>query len=170
MSLIGIAACTKNGIIGVNGAIPWHYKEDFAFFKFMTTGHAVVMGGNTYRSIGKPLPNRKNVVITMIGAETRPANVDFINIGDKPPMKAIEKYLFENEDIYIIGGGEIYKMFFDDIDKWIVTTVDDEPIIPPDTHSITSIDINRIKADHKKLAEIKLSDKCSVTKYDRIIE
>jgi dihydrofolate reductase len=169
MSLIGIAACTKNGIIGVNGAIPWHYKEDFAFFKFMTTGHAVVMGGNTYRSIGKPLPNRKNIVFTRKGGEDKD-NIKFIDLVDGCCcVKAIEHYMFENEDIYIIGGGEIYDMFFSYIDKWIITTVEDELVSAKDD-KIAFIDIEKIKSEYKKLAEIKLSDKCSVIKYDKLLK
>jgi dihydrofolate reductase len=166
MSLIGIAACTKDGIIGINDAIPWHYKEDFAFFKFMTSGHTVVMGGRTYRGIGKPLPNRKNVVISRKGGENK-ENIEFIDIGDEYCMKAIESYLFENEDIYICGGSEIYNMFFDNIDKWIITTVIDEL---PSGGFTAKIDIEKIKANYKKLAEIKLSDKCSVIKYDKMLK
>ncbi len=166
MSLIGIAACTSDGIIGINDKIPWHYKEDFAFFKFMTTGNIVIMGGRTYRSIGKPLPNRKNVVISRKGGENKD-NLEFIDIGNRFCMKAIESYSYKDEDIYICGGGEIYEMFFDHIDRWLITTVvDDLLAVSPGLK--TKINVEKIKSDYKKLAEIKLSDRCKVEKYDRI--
>ena len=166
-SLIGIAASTKDGVIGMNGAIPWHYKEDLAFFKFMTTGHTVIMGGKTYRNIGKSLPNRENVIISQCGVETKENNVEIVNIGDRFPIKVIEKYLFKNEDIYVIGGGKIYEMFFDHIDRWIITYVDDQ-IELKSMDFVTRLDVDTICKTFKKLAEIKLSDKCKVVKYDRI--
>lgn len=166
MSLIGIVACTTDGIIGMDDSIPWHYKEDFAFFKFMTTGHTVVMGGRTYRSIGKPLPNRKNVIFSRKGGENTD-NVEFIDLGDRSCMKAIEPYLFENEDIYICGGGEIYDKFLDYIDMWYVTNVPDDLT----THAgfKARIDIDKIKSNYNKSVQLSLSDKCKVTKfYDKI--
>ena len=167
MSLVGIAASTKDGIIGVNGAIPWHYKEDFAFFKFMTTGHAVVMGGNTYRSIGKPLPNRNNIVFTKKGGENKD-NVKFINLVDECCCtQAIEHYMFDNEDIYIIGGGVIYDMFSTYIDRWIITYVEDQ-IELKKNDVVTKLNVDTISKTFKKLAEIKLSDKCKVVKYDKV--
>jgi dihydrofolate reductase len=59
-----IAAMAKNRVIGNNTTIPRHYSEDFKYFKNLTTGHIIVMGGTTYHSIGKPLPNRRNIVLT----------------------------------------------------------------------------------------------------------
>ena len=59
-----IVAVAQNGIIGTGGTMPWHITEDFRHFKAVTTGHSVVMGRKTYDSIGRPLPNRRNIVIT----------------------------------------------------------------------------------------------------------
>jgi dihydrofolate reductase len=58
MSIIGIVAIAQNYAIGKDGKLPWHYPADLKFFKQTTTNHAVVMGFNTWKSIGKPLPNR----------------------------------------------------------------------------------------------------------------
>ena len=58
-----IVAIGKNGLIGNGNALPWHYSSDLQYFKKITSGHTVFMGQNTYLSIGKPLPNRENVVI-----------------------------------------------------------------------------------------------------------
>ena len=59
-----IAAMSLNRVIGCEGQIPWHLPEDFKWFKQLTTGHFVLMGRKTYESMGKPLPNRTNIVLT----------------------------------------------------------------------------------------------------------
>src|SRR5215469_11090199 len=59
-----IAAVARNGIIGVENRLPWHLPEDLRRFRALTTGHAVIMGRKTFESIGKPLPGRRNIVVT----------------------------------------------------------------------------------------------------------
>ena len=62
-----IAAVAENGVIGRGNALPWHIPEDLRYFKEVTLGKPVVMGRNTWESIGRPLPNRTNIVVTQIG-------------------------------------------------------------------------------------------------------
>lgn len=62
--LIGIVAMTNDRVIGREGTLPWHIPEDLAFFKKTTSGYPIVMGRKTYESIGRPLPKRRNIVIT----------------------------------------------------------------------------------------------------------
>ena len=64
MKIIIIAALNENRVIGKDGKLPWHISDDLKRFKSLTVGHTVLMGRKTYESIGKPLPNRRNVVIT----------------------------------------------------------------------------------------------------------
>lgn len=64
MEILIISAVAKNGIIGKNNTLPWHYPEDFKRFKTLTSGHAVVMGRKTYESLGRPLPKRLNIVLS----------------------------------------------------------------------------------------------------------
>ena len=59
-----IVARAKNGVIGRHGTMPWHFSEDLKYFRKVTTGHAVIMGRRTFESIGKPLPNRRNILVT----------------------------------------------------------------------------------------------------------
>src|SRR5438132_11171950 len=66
-ALKAIAAMSLNRVIGSGGKIPWHLPEDFRWFKQLTTGHVVVMGRKTFESLGKPLPNRTNIVVTRRG-------------------------------------------------------------------------------------------------------
>ncbi len=130
--IIGIVAISKNYAIGKDGKLPWHYSADLKFFRETTTGNAVVMGANTWRSIGKPLPNRLNVVLSRSDLET-PPEVMKLNAVDE--VAELSKLLVK--DVFIIGGAQIYKAFADVIEKWIVTfvpeTVDGaEAFIPED--------------------------------------
>lgn len=117
--IIGIVAISKNFAIGRGGRLPWHYSADLKFFKETTTGHAVVMGANTWRSIGRPLPNRLNIVLSGSSSVTPPTEV--MRLGDKVEILDLARYL--NRDVFIIGGAKTYRDFADDIEKWIVTRV-----------------------------------------------
>jgi len=91
-----IAAMSINRVIGHHNQLPWHYSQDLQFFKKITTNKVVVMGHNTYKSIGKPLPNRRNVVMThksIEGVET------FVSIPAMLDALADEGI----PEIYVIG-------------------------------------------------------------------
>lgn len=117
--IIGIVAIAKNYAIGKDGKLPWHYSADLKFFKQTTTGNAVVMGMNTWRSIGKPLPNRLNIVLSKFGNIEPQPNV--LLLRNKESVLALANYL--NCDVYIMGGAKTYDTFADVIATWIVTHV-----------------------------------------------
>ena len=117
--IIGIVAISKNNAIGKGGRLPWHYPADLKFFKETTMGNAVVMGANTWRSIGKPLPGRLNIVLSRAGNIVLYSDV--MRLGSKDEVVTLSQYL--NGDIFIIGGAKTYEAFADVIDKWIVTRV-----------------------------------------------
>lgn len=119
MALIGIIAISRNFAIGRHGKLPWHYSADLQFFKKTTTGNAVVMGSNTWRSIGKPLPGRLNIVLSRTGSVDTPGEV--MRLSDVQEVVELAKYL--NRDVFIIGGAKTYSEFADVIDKWIVTEI-----------------------------------------------
>ena len=119
MAIIGIIAISQNYAIGKDGKLPWHYSADLKFFKETTTGNAVVMGANTWRSIGRPLPNRLNVVLSGSNSVTPPPEV--MRLGEKDEVLDLARYL--NRDLYVIGGANTYANFADVIEKWIVTEV-----------------------------------------------
>lgn len=110
-----IAAVGKNMELGLNNELIWHLKGDMKFFRETTINHTVVMGRHTYESIGKPLPNRKNIVIT------RSNFSDVIVVND--PREILE--LSKNEDIFIIGGASIYEYFLPYADNLYLTLIDD---------------------------------------------
>lgn len=122
MAIIGIVAIAKNFAIGKNGELPWHHSADLKFFKKTTTGHAVVMGANTWRSIGKPLPDRLNIVLSRSGTVETPPEIMRLNTTDE--VVDLSKLL--TRDIFIIGGAKTFTEFEDLIDRWIVTEVPDE--------------------------------------------
>jgi len=118
--IIGIVAIAKNYAIGKDGKLPWHYPSDLKFFKETTTGNAVVMGSNTWRSIGKPLPNRLNVILSRSGLDLPSGVLLFRDMGE---VLALAGYL--KGDLFIIGGAKIFDTFADVVDEWIVTEVPD---------------------------------------------
>jgi dihydrofolate reductase len=117
--IIGIVAIAKNFAIGKDGKLPWHDPADLKFFKQATTGHTVVMGWNTWQSIGKPLPNRLNVILSRKGKIEERAEVIVV-----PSKQGVLK-LAETQggDTYIIGGSQTYETFAEEIEKWLVTEV-----------------------------------------------
>ncbi|MBK9163472.1 MAG: dihydrofolate reductase [Acidobacteria bacterium] len=119
MTLIGIVAIAENFAIGKGGKLPWHYPADLRFFKETTTGNAVVMGRTTWASIGRPLPNRLNIVLSRSGSiEPQPG---VILLRSKEEVLSLAGYL--KCDVFIIGGAKTYENFADVIDKWIVTEI-----------------------------------------------
>ena len=117
--IIGIVAIAKNFAIGRDGKLPWHYAADLKFFKDTTTNHAIVMGFNTWKSIGKPLPKRLSVVLSRSNSIENQPNVLLLRSVEE--VLALSKYL--NGDLFIIGGAETYKNFAATIEKWIVTEI-----------------------------------------------
>jgi dihydrofolate reductase len=132
MAIIGIVAVAQNFAIGKDGKLPWHYAADLKFFKETTVNHAIVMGFNTWKSIGKPLPKRLSVVLSRFNSIENQPNVLLMRSVEE--VVALSKYL--NGDLYIIGGAETYKNFADAIEKWIVTeipeTVEDADAFMPE--------------------------------------
>lgn len=119
--IIGIVAIAKNYAIGRNSTLPWHHAADLKFFKQTTDGNALVMGINTFRAIGRPLPDRLNIVLS--SRERIEAGLGVLQLRNSEEVLALSDYL--RCDIFIIGGAKTYAAFADVIEKWIVTEVPD---------------------------------------------
>lgn len=117
--IILIAAIAKNNVIGKNNQLLWHIPEDLKRFKKLTMGHPMIMGRKTFESFRSPLKNRVHIVVTREPKE----NSDQVIWVDSIE-KAIEKAQSINNQIYIIGGGEIYKQTIDLADRLEITYVD----------------------------------------------
>lgn len=114
-----IFAMDKNNLIGKGNSLPWHYSEDLKYFKNTTKGHKVLMGDNTYYSIGKALPNRINYVATL--------DKNF-NASDVIIINDLFKFLEDNKDteeeIFVIGGRMIYSLSLKYAKKLYITHID----------------------------------------------
>lgn len=117
-----IVAMGKNRCIGKDGDMPWHLPADLRHFKQRTSGHPVVMGRKTYESIGKPLPNRTNIVITRSESYFQEGLLVLNSI--KEALKFASKI---DEEFYVIGGGEIFKETLPLADRMILTVIDAAP-------------------------------------------
>ena len=111
-----IAAIGKNNELGKNNDLIWKISEDLNFFKKTTFNHTVIMGYNTYKSIGKPLPNRRNVVLT-----SHTIDESVITYND---INELIKNEINDEEVFIIGGYSLYKFFYKMADKMYLTIID----------------------------------------------
>jgi len=113
--LTAIVAMTPERVIGRDGSLPWHLPEDLAFFKRRTSGHPIVMGRKTYESIGRPLPARRNIVLTRDPDWTAPG-VEVIHapadLGKLPGLDG---------RVFIIGGAGVYEVFLPLLEDLLVS-------------------------------------------------
>ncbi|MDD2766571.1 MAG: dihydrofolate reductase [Candidatus Moranbacteria bacterium] len=114
-----IVAVDEKRAIGKDNQLLWHIPEDLKHFKELTTSHTVVMGENTYHSIGRPLPNRTNIILSLT-PEFAPEGCFVVRSIDEALSVAKEH---ESEEIFIIGGASIYKQFLPIVDRLYVTEV-----------------------------------------------
>ena len=104
MKLSLIVAVSENQVIGRDNQLPWHLPADLKYFKSLTTGHTILMGRKTYESIGKPLPNRENIVITR-DTSFKPEGV----VVKHSLEDALHFCATKEDEVFIIGGDSIYK-------------------------------------------------------------
>lgn len=122
MILSHIVAVSQNFVIGRNNKLPWRMPEDMRYFHKVTDGHIVIMGRKNYQANGKALKNRTNIVLTK-NMEFRP--------DDAQVVHSIEEALdlagtYQPEEVFIVGGGEIYKMTLEMVDRIYITVIETE--------------------------------------------
>lgn len=117
-----IAAMDQNHVIGFENDMPWHLPRDLKFFKDKTTGHPIIMGRKTFESIGRPLPNRKNIVLSRTQTNF-PKEIQVIQEID-----TILKWNHEqpDEEYFIIGGGNLYQQAISYADRMYITKINEE--------------------------------------------
>lgn len=111
-----IVAVAQNGVIGDKNSLLWHISEDMRFFKRTTSGHPVIMGRKTYESLGRPLPNRTNVVISRTLGELEGCTV----------VRSLEEAIAlfpTEEEVFVIGGAQIYALALNVADRFYLTRV-----------------------------------------------
>lgn len=119
-----IAAIGKNNELGKGNSLIWHLPADMKHFKDVTFLHAVIMGRKTFESIGKPLPDRRNIVITR-DADYKKRGVEIVHSLEES-LKSARLGLAQNSEIFIIGGAEIYKQAMPIADRLYITHIDAE--------------------------------------------
>jgi len=117
--IIGIVAVDRQNAIGKGGRLPWHHSADMKFFRETTTGHAVVMGRKTWLTLGKPLKNRLNIVLSR-DPSIEPQE-SLLVLSDIDSVLSLNDSL--TTDLFVIGGAQIYEAFLPRIERWIVTEV-----------------------------------------------
>ena len=118
--LSAIVATDRQGTIGKNGDIPWYLPADLKFFKRTTLGHPVIMGRKTFRSIGRPLPKRTNIVLTRDAFFTASGVIVAHSLREALGQEAV----ISADKAFIIGGGELYKQSLDLVSTVYLTIVD----------------------------------------------
>ena len=118
MNISIIVAMSKNRVIGRDNDMPWHLSNDLKNFKKITMGKMVVMGRLTYQSIGRPLPNRQNIVLSRNFVDT---NVLIFN-----NLQEVLNFSKDEDEVFIIGGEDIYRQTINKANKIYLTTIDEE--------------------------------------------
>lgn len=115
-----IVAMTRRLVIGKDNKLPWHLPEDLQLFKKLTTGNTVIMGRNTYRSIGRPLPNRHNIIVT--GSDQSIPGATICRTVEEALCKAEEM----GEKIFFIGGAKLYAAALNIVDYMYISWINDD--------------------------------------------
>ncbi|OGE25782.1 hypothetical protein A3H85_01360 [Candidatus Daviesbacteria bacterium RIFCSPLOWO2_02_FULL_40_8] len=115
-----IVAASENMVIGKKGGLPWYIPEDLKRFKNITTGHPIIMGRKTHQSIGRPLPNRTNIIITR-DATYKAEGCIVVNSVEQALQQAQGNP--GAQEIFIIGGGEIYQQVMNKVERIYLTLI-----------------------------------------------
>ncbi len=144
MKLIAIAAVSLNRVIGKDGKVPWDIPEDLHRFMKLTSGHTVLMGRKSFESLGKPLPNRRNVVLS---------SKSFPHVETYESIDTALTALRDEERVYVIGGGEIFAKTLNRVDMIQLTLVEREvegdTFFPPYEEIVRS-DFELVKEERHK--------------------
>jgi len=122
---------SENRVIGASNDLPWHLPADLKYFKATTLGKPIIMGRKTFESIGRPLPGRRNIVVTR-NAEWRHVGVDVVDSLDT--ALATAKNVCSAEEVMVTGGAQIYEQALGSVDRMYITevalTVDGDAFFP----------------------------------------
>lgn len=157
--ITAIVAMNREGVIGINNQLPWHIPEDLQFFKEITINKPIIMGRKTFESIGKILPNRKNIVVSR--------NPKFA-IAGVSVYRSLKEAINDNlqfPEICIIGGAEIYRQAMEFVDKLYLTIVNFEVTNP--TAFFPEVDLNEWHLIKQHSIISKSGIKCEFNVYEK---
>ncbi len=116
-----LVAFDENRVIGKNNALIWHLPADLKRFKALTTGHVIIMGRKTFESIGRPLPNRTTIVIS----RQQDLKIEGVILAHSVEEAILKAKSISRDDIFIVGGAEIYQLSLPLADQILVTQLHD---------------------------------------------
>ncbi len=166
MILSIISAVANNNEIGRKNELLWNLPIDMKHFRETTSGHPIIMGQKTFESIGRPLPNRRNIILTL-DKNFKGENLEVVySIEELDAL--LKNTMNETDEAFIIGGGQIYKLFIDKADRLYITHVDAS--FPDADTFFPIIDTTKWKKifeDKHKKYEQNIYD-CNFTIYEKI--
>ncbi|MCV9888452.1 dihydrofolate reductase [Metabacillus halosaccharovorans] len=115
-----IVAMDKHRLIGRDNQLPWHLPQDLAYFKKVTMNHKIIMGRKTFESIGRPLPGRENIIVTRDSTYSQEGCTILHSIDE-----ILELSSRSDEELFVIGGAEIFKEILPVSDRLYITEIDD---------------------------------------------
>ena len=122
MKISLLAALGRNRVIGFENRLPWHLPDDMKRFRETTTGHSIVMGRRTFESVGNPLPDRNNIVLSRQAAWSARG----VEVASDPEAALAIATRHVGQDLYVIGGEAVYKAFLDRASELLLTRVETE--------------------------------------------
>jgi dihydrofolate reductase len=157
-----VVAMDENRVIGKNNQLPWHLPEDLKFFKKVTMGHPIAMGRKTHESIGRILPGRENIIITRNSGYHCEGCTVLYSI-----QEFVEYCQARDDEFFVIGGAEIFKETFPNVDRLYLTRIHEE--FDGDTH-FPEFDLNkwRLVSKEKGIQDEKNPYDYEFCIYDRI--
>ena len=162
MQLSLLVAFDENRLIGDGNAIPWHLPEDMKRVRLLTTGNTIVMGENTYNSIGHPLKGRKNVILSN--------NPDFVVEGAivvHSKEEALE-VCKNDKEVFIFGGASIYKLFLEDVTRMYITYIHEKFTHSHEAVFFPEINLTNWQLKYCKLARYNVKYKYSYNILERV--
>ena len=162
MKISLIAAMAENRVIGRDNRLPWHLPDDLKRFKRLTTGHTVIMGRKTYEAIGKPLPDRRSIVVT-----TRPLTDRAQSVVAAGSLDEALELVQGEAEVFVAGGEAIYRLTLPRADRLHLTLV--HAAVPGDAH-FPPLDLSQWKLieDERHEANHRHAYAFSFRTYDRV--
>jgi dihydrofolate reductase len=135
MKIVLVVAVAENNVIGRGGTLPWHLKSELGHFRRLTTNHPILMGRNTYASIGKPLPHRTNIVLTRKAGEAAPGLIWASSLDEGLALARADAERRGVDEIMVIGGNDVFARTLPMADRIEFTRVhaspDGDVVFPP---------------------------------------
>ena len=162
MTVSLVVAAANNNVIGSGGDLPWHLPDDLRSFKRITTGKPIIMGRKTHESIGRALPDRRNIVLTRDVSYRAPGCLVADSVQEALVLAG------DTDEVMVIGGGEIYRAFLSVAQRIYLTRVDTNiegdtefPTLDPEEWTLVSSDSHAADSEHAFAFDVTVYERSS---------